>query len=134
MNPDLTFINELLETYVKLGPSPIHGIGVFAIRDIPKGCRTMFAKAHDEWQKIPITQVETFPDYLKEVIFNYCVYDDSYYYVERSGFKKMDISSFINHSEQPNLISINGSEYFEASRLIKCGEELLINYGELVDY
>ena len=28
-----------LETYVAIKPSPVHGIGVFAIADIPKGCR-----------------------------------------------------------------------------------------------
>jgi hypothetical protein len=29
-------------TWVMLRPSPIEGIGVFAIRDIPKGSRDMF--------------------------------------------------------------------------------------------
>jgi len=32
-------LDELINTtYVMLKPSPIAGIGVFAIRDIPKGC------------------------------------------------------------------------------------------------
>ena len=30
-------------TYLMLKPSPIEGIGVFAIRDIPKGCRDISA-------------------------------------------------------------------------------------------
>ena len=42
-------LNELQqETYVALKPSAVHGIGVFAIRDIPKGCRTIFSKASGE--------------------------------------------------------------------------------------
>ena len=32
------------ETYVALRPSAIHGIGVFAIADIPKGCKDLFSK------------------------------------------------------------------------------------------
>ncbi|MEI9956751.1 MAG: hypothetical protein WDM90_10725 [Ferruginibacter sp.] len=38
-------------TFVMLKPSPIEGVGVFAIRDIPKGCRAMFSKpnANDKW-------------------------------------------------------------------------------------
>lgn len=31
-------------TYVMIKPSPLHGIGVFAIRDIPKGTKNIFQK------------------------------------------------------------------------------------------
>jgi SET domain-containing protein len=39
---------------------------------------------------------------------------------------------FLNHSATPNLISINDGEYFEAIRDIKAGEELVLDYGEIV--
>lgn len=45
----------------------------------------------------------------------------------------MDLVNFLNHPEDSNIISINESEYFEATRDIKTGEELLIDYGVLVD-
>ena len=32
------------QTYIALKASPVHGIGVFAICPIPKGCRTIFSK------------------------------------------------------------------------------------------
>ena len=40
-------------TYVMLKPSLVEGIGVFAIQDIPKGCRNMFSKptADEQWMK-----------------------------------------------------------------------------------
>jgi SET domain-containing protein len=45
----------------------------------------------------------------------------------------MDLAVYLNHSDSPNLISINDGEYFEATRDIQSGEELLIDYGTIVD-
>src|SRR6185436_10626425 len=124
------------DTWVMIRPSPIEGIGVFAIRDIPKGCRTMFSKAntdHDEWISVPKTEVEQLPAHSRALIENYCLYDDDNYFIAEYGFKKMDLVNFLNHADEPNIISVNDGEYFEALRDIKAGEELLIDYGEIVD-
>jgi SET domain-containing protein len=64
---------------------------------------------------------------------NYCLYDETNYFVPAQGFKKMDVSLFLNHSDTPNIISIHDGDYFEAIRDIKVGEELLIDYGGIVD-
>ncbi|MGB4969387.1 MAG: SET domain-containing protein, partial [Saprospiraceae bacterium] len=55
------------------------------------------------------------------------------YYVPADGFKTMDVSFFLNHSSEPNIISINDGEFFETLKEIECGEELLIDYGSIVD-
>ena len=123
---------ELKDVYLQLRPSKVHGIGVFAIRDIPKGCRNMFSKEQGDWIKIPLKEVEMMPDYLKKLIENYFLFDDQFYYVEKSGFKKPDLSFFLNHSDTPNIISINDGECFEAITNINEGEELFIDYGEIV--
>ena len=124
------------DTWVMIRPSPIEGIGVFAIRDIPKGCRTMFSKAnadHDEWISVPKTEVEQLPAHSRALIENYCLYDDDNYFIAEYGFKKMDLVNFLNHADEPNIMSVNDGEYFEALRDIKAGEELMIDYGEIVD-
>ena len=129
-------LNELAaNTWVMIKPSPIEGIGVFALRDIPKGCRSMFSKANEQEQWIPITktEVETLPAHAKALIENYCLYDEAHYFVPDYGFKKMDLVNFLNHSDTPNVISINDGEFFEATRDIKQAEELLIDYGQIVD-
>ena len=122
-------------TWVMIRPSPIEGIGVFALQDIPKGCRSMFSKANEQEQWIPVarSEVEKLPAHAKALIENYCLYDDENYFVPDYGFKKMDLVNFLNHSDTPNVISINDGEFFEAIRDIKQGEELLIDYGEIVD-
>ncbi|HEX2683728.1 MAG TPA: SET domain-containing protein-lysine N-methyltransferase [Ferruginibacter sp.] len=122
-------------TWVMIRPSPIEGIGVFALRDISKGCREMFSKANDQeqWIKISRAEVELLPEHAKALIGNYCLYDEDHYFVPDYGFKKMDLVNFLNHSDTPNVISINEGEFFEAIRDIKEGEELVIDYGEIVD-
>ena len=121
-------------TWVMIRPSPIEGIGVFALQDIPKGCRSMFSKANEQEQWIPVarSEVEKLPPHSKALIENYCLYDDENYFVPNYGFKKMDLVNFLNHSDTPNVISINDGEFFEAIRDIKQGEELFIDYGEIV--
>ena len=73
-----------------------------------------------------------YPAHAKALIENYCLYDAENYFVPDYGFKKMDLVNFLNHSDTPNVISINDGEFFEAIRNIKQGEELFIDYGEIV--
>ncbi len=122
-------------TYVMLKPSLLAGIGVIAIQDIAKGCREMFSKPdpNDRWITFSKKEVNALPLHAKLLIENYCLFDEEKYYVPDYGFKKIDVSLFLNHSDMPNIISISEGEYFEAIRDIKIGEELLIDYGEIVD-
>jgi SET domain-containing protein len=120
------------DTYVMLKPSGVHGIGVFAIRPIPRGCRTIFSKDQGEWIKLPITEVELLPAYSRELIETYCLFDEEHYFVPDYGFKLMDLVNYLNHSNNPNIISVNDGEEFEALRDIETGEELMLDYGHIV--
>jgi SET domain-containing protein len=122
-------------TWVMLKPSAVEGIGVFALQDIPKGCREMFGKpeAKKDWITVSKTEVDSLPQHARFLVGNYCLYDAENYFIPAHGFKKMDLSLFLNHSDNPNIISINEGDFFEASRNINKGEELFIDYGEIVD-
>jgi len=126
------------ETYAALKPSAVHGIGVFAICDIPKGCRTIFSKGFGKWVKIPFRDIEILPPHSRSLVETYCLYDEDHYYVPDYGFKVMDIVNYLNHSSTPNLISVNDGEAFEALFDIPSGTELLLDYktiaAELNDY
>jgi SET domain-containing protein len=124
-----------VNTYVMLKPSATAGTGVIALRDIPKGCRDMFSKPdpEDKWVTLSKAEVNALPAHAKFLVENYCLYDDELnYFVPGKGFKKLDLSHFINHSDTPNIMSIHDGEYFEALRDIKSGEELFIDYGTIV--
>ena len=120
-------------TFVILRPSAVQGIGVFAIRDISKGQRQLFSQDKSEWIKIPKEEVEKLPEHSRFLVENHCLYDDDNYFVPEYGFKMIDPVIYLNHADIPNIISINEGEDFEALRDIKSGEELFIDYGEIVD-
>ncbi len=123
-------------TWVMIQRSQIQGIGVFALVDIPKGCRSMFSIAklnHEEWITIPKADVEKLPAHSKTLVETYCLYDEGNYFIPEYGFKKMDLVSFLNHADHGNIISVNDGEFFEAIHDIKKGEELVIDYGGIVE-
>lgn len=120
-------------TYVALRPSPIAGIGVFAITDIPKGQRRLFSNDQSEWIKIHKDEIAALPPHSRFLVENHCLYDADHYYVPEYGFKMMDLVVYLNHSDSPNVVSINEGEDWEALRDIEAGEELLIDYGSIVE-
>jgi len=120
-------------SYATLRPSGIHGIGVFAICDIPKGTKNIFSRDESEWHKVEKKEVDTLPDHAKALVENHCLYDEDHYFIPEYGFKLFDMVVFLNHSELPNLRSVNDGAYFEALRDIRAGEELFIDYGTIVE-
>lgn len=127
-------LQELREdTYVCLQPSQIHGIGVFATRDIPKGCQTIFSKPTGGWIRLSMEEAASLPDHAREFIETYYLYDAENYFIPDHGCKIMDMASYLNHSDTPNLVSVQEGAYFEAIRDIIRGEELFIDYGSVVD-
>ena len=133
MNKKELLLELMQNTYVMIKPSPVDGIGVFAIRNIPKGCRQLFSKGIGDWIKIPKEEVDALPVHSKILIETYCLFDTNNFYVPDYGFKIMDLVNFLNHSEEPNIISINDGEEFETIKDIKAGEELFVNYGDIVE-
>ena len=133
-NAKLKLIEELTNnTFVMLKPSPVQGIGVFAIRNINKGQRSLFSQDSSEWIKIPKAEIENLPEHSRFLVENHCLYDDDHYYVPEYGFKMIDPVIYINHSDTPNIKSIDEGMDFEALRDIIEGEELFVDYGEIVE-
>jgi SET domain-containing protein len=121
------------QTYAALKPSPLHGIGVFAVRDIPKGCKNIFSEETGGWILLSMEEVEQLPAHSKNFIETYYLYDNDHYFIPAHGCKVMDMANYLNHSSTPNLISVENGLYFETTRNIKEGEELLVDYGSIVD-
>jgi len=120
-------------TYVMIKPSQLHGIGVFAIRDIPKGTSNIFSKGVGDWIKVSKEEVDALPQHSKDLVENHCLFDEDFYFVPDYGFKLVDLVIYLNHSDTPNVISLNDGEEFEAIRDIANGEELLVDYGTIVE-
>ncbi|TSC60821.1 MAG: Nuclear protein SET [Candidatus Peregrinibacteria bacterium Greene0416_62] len=106
-----------------LGKSPIHGIGVFAAHDIPKGMVIWeFTRGID--QEIPAASIEKLPALAQACIRKYAYRKpDSDIYVLCG-----DDTRFFNHSEEPTVISSSEDGPDIAVRDIRTGEELTIDY------
>jgi SET domain-containing protein len=133
MNKEALLKELAASTYVMIKPSPLHGIGVFAIRDIPKGTKNIFSKGVGDWIKVSKEEVDALPQHSKDLIENHCLFDEDFYFIPDYGFKLVDLVIYLNHSETPNVISLNEGEEFEAIRDIANGEELLVDYGTIVE-
>ena len=134
MDAKQKLIHELThQTFIILKPSPVQGIGVFAIRNISKGQRNLFSNDQSEWIKISKAEIENLPSSSRFLVENHCLYDDKHFYVPEYGFKMIDPVIYINHSDTPNIRSINDGMDFEALREITEGEEIFIDYGEIVE-
>ena len=133
MNKEALLKELSASTYVMIKPSPLHGIGVFAIRDIPKGTKNIFSKGVGDWIKVSKEEVDALPQHSKDLIENHCLFDEDFYFIPDYGFKLVDLVIYLNHSDTPNVISLNDGEEFEAIRDIANGEELLVDYGTIVE-
>jgi len=111
--------------YCRLAPSSIHGIGVFAIRDIPKGQKItdyyggwfpLFSVTEEEFDKIePEIQI---------LIRQQTIFSDEIKF--DSPNSHVILEAFMNHSTTPN------SDGIITLRDIKKGEELTKDYTEFM--
>ena len=121
---------DIAGTRIALAPSEIHGVGVFALVDIPSGTRDLFSPPRD-WVPLPIAAVEALPPHALELVQRYCLYDEENYFVPPHGFRVYDLVVFLNHSSNPNLQSVDGGDYFVTTRRVAAGEELTVDYETL---
>lgn len=132
-NKKVDLLNTLQHnTFIRLRPSTIEGIGVFATTLISKGQRGMFSKDKSEWIPVTKQEVAALPLHTQNLIENFCLYDEEHYFVPEYGFAMVDLVIFINHSETPNIRSLNDGEDFEALHDIQPGDELLLDYNAIV--
>jgi SET domain-containing protein len=124
------FTARLARTKIKLGVSPIHGIGVFALVDIPAGTQGLFSPPA-VWRAVPLTELDVLAPVVRQHVETYCLQDETNIYLPPHGLEVMDLVMYLNHSDTPNLQQLDGGSDFRTLRDVDAGEELLIDYGML---
>lgn len=120
-------LKNLDNTYCRLKPSK-YGIGVFAIRNIPKNTNPYLNCRKVRWLKFNKKEIAKLPQEISQMIEEYYGHDGEYNYIPYHGLNGNDISFFHNHSLHPNIVTIDRGQTFITIRKIKKGEELLANY------
>ncbi len=124
------FLLALCDVYCRLGVTS-HGVGVIAIRDIPKGT-DVFKNADPcgDVLRIPKAELDAYdaPDEAKNMVRDFCALQGGIYFVPNYGIDAITKFYYLNHSKKPNLVSPDKGETFLAKRNIKKGEELTADY------
>ena len=121
-------------TYCKFGVSKIHGIGVFAIRDIRKDTNPFIGvdenKRFIEYSEDEINELN--PD-IRDYVKSLFIRTEKTYPISERGLNDIGVFNYMNHSDNPNIaVSFKSSMTklcpFLTIRDIKVGEELCWDY------
>lgn len=118
--------------YTRIAPSKIHGVGVFTIRDIPKGT-SIFGNDDGEMVWIDESEIKNIDPELKKLYDDFCVIKNGKYGCPKN-FNMLTVGWYLNESkENPNVRCAEDYD-FVAIRDIKKDEELLIDYSTFSEY
>ncbi|KKU11345.1 MAG: hypothetical protein UX17_C0081G0003 [Parcubacteria group bacterium GW2011_GWC2_45_7] len=123
----------LRHTYCRLQCSPIDGIGIFAIKDIPKGVNPFLPNADTRWIEFDKNEIEELHPGIQKMVADFFTYEGSKVWIPEHGLNGMNISFFANTSKKPNLRpkeDKNGINDLYTVRCVKAGEELTVDYRD----
>lgn len=122
-------IDELNETVrCKVAPSRIHGVGVFAMRNLKKGDRLYICPAERKWFTVPYEKLNKLRPEVRELILSRwaSIINGSYFL---SPNDDCWLLLFCNHSDNPNYDVKTDT----ALRDIKAGEEVTEDYRPMIN-
>jgi hypothetical protein len=131
MNRKQTIRRILRESYCRLAPSTIHGVGVFAVRDIPRGIDPFAIRMRYPrgWVAINPLELERAPAGLRNLLASLFVPDaDGAFRIPVLGTNLVDIGAYLNHSDRPNVRTPDGHRFLTRRR-IRGGEEMTVDYA-----
>ena len=122
-------LKSLKNTYCRIMPSKINGVGVFAISDIPQNINPFNVAKTGDWQKFKITDLKNLDkEVFKMVNAFFTVQEDGTLYIPKGGLNDMNISYFMNDSKNPNMKMAKDEVNFLTLCQIKKGQELTVSY------
>ncbi|HXR75162.1 MAG TPA: SET domain-containing protein [Bryobacteraceae bacterium] len=113
----------MLTIKTELRQSHVHGLGVFAAEFIPAGTVVWVFQPDFDF-RVSESTVAALPEVARERLLHYSAKWGGGYVISA------DDSRFLNHSESPNLRTMNEPDADVAVRDIHPGEELLEDYRE----
>ena len=121
----------------RIKPSKVQGVGVFAIKDIPKN--TILFKTPEKCFngrnliKIKSQEIDKLQPNIKSVVKDFHYNQNNNYYIPSNGPNSFDMSFYVNHSDKHNVIFTDDHDcemsFFKTIKKIKEGDEILANYN-----
>jgi SET domain-containing protein len=119
------------EVFCRVAPSKIHGVGLFAVKHIPKGTDPFLNSLEDKSVKLSLADMDTLEPGVRKIVHDMSGFEDNTYHVHAYGFNIIHPLFFINHSKDFNIVT-EGLRYI-AARDIEVGEELTVDYETFND-
>jgi hypothetical protein len=120
-------LKHIEETVCRLKPSTAHGVGVFAIKDIPLNTNLFPEHEAEEWFPYSDDELSHLDEEVRNMVADFFTKQDGYTWISRS-FNNINIGWFLNHGDNPNVDYDLKKDTFITTEKVKKGEELLINY------
>jgi len=115
------------EVYCRIGVSPLHGVGVFALRAIPRGLDPLPSWLENVGVQFTHQELKLLPRGVKKQIKTFCYYDEDGFIIPSIGMNSFDMSIYLNHSKTPN-VEMKKTGKFVTLRAVRSGEELTMDY------
>ena len=122
-------LNEEVKCFIK--PSAIHGIGVFALRNIAKGEKMYcFPRMSRTWYTLTISELDKLRPEIREIILARwpAIKNGSYF---QSPLDDVWLCSFINHSSKDFNYKQSSDS---ATKDIPAGTEILESYKTMINW
>lgn len=94
---------------------------------IPKGINPLNSWLSHQEIEFSKSEMQAIPAAVRKQVYLFCYYDDKKITVPKIGMNTMSLGIYVNHSKTPNL-ELNQPGQFKTLRVIKKGEELLMDY------
>lgn len=118
--------------YTRLKPSDIHGVGVFAILDIPKDTY-IFNGDNSKMVWVDKSVIDEQDKEIKKLYDDFCIIKGNKYYCIDS-FNNLNVGWYLNESKDDPNVGCDDNYEFYALRDIKKGEELTMDYSSFCEY
>ena len=126
-------LKNLEQTYCSVGVSKVHGIGIIAIRDIPKGIDPLPIITTEKLIDLTEEDLKTLPKEVVDRVKELFIQNNKVYSVSSLGLNGLGIICYMNHSKDPN-VALNIRAYTSGYvpwitiKDVKKGEELFWDY------
>lgn len=116
--------------YARIGLSRVHGVGVRAVRDIPRGT-LVFRGESERVAWVSRAAVKRLPKAIRSLYEDFGMVWRDQIGVPPS-LNMLSVGWYVNHSDRPN-VEAGEDGRFRALRRIRAGEELTADYRTFVD-
>ena len=125
------------EVYCHLAASSVNGVGVFALRAIPKGVEPLRSLVQEDEIRFTREEIKSLPKAVRDEISKFCLIEDQEVHISSLGMNTARMAIYLNHSKTPNVKYQKNGQLITL-RAIKKGEELLmdydVNFGEVHEF